>query len=133
MITFTLPYPPSVNKLWQNVRGRVVLTEAARRYKEEAYLIALTSHPAAKIPYFDDVDRLSISLRVYRPRAIGDLDNTAKIVLDSLQKVVYRNDSQIVEIHMYRYDDALNPRVEVEVSAVGHGIGVSQRKRRKLI
>ena len=59
-----------------------------------------------------------VSMDYYRPRRTGDLDNNFKCLLDCLQGAAYLNDSQIVEIHARRFDDKLNPRVEVTVNSV---------------
>jgi Holliday junction resolvase RusA-like endonuclease len=61
---------------------------------------------------------LSLTMIVYRPAKRGDLDNYTKILADSLQGVLYENDSQIVRILAERHDDKRNPRVEVEISQV---------------
>jgi Holliday junction resolvase RusA-like endonuclease len=58
---------------------------------------------------------VSITLAWYRGRKSGDLDNRAKVALDALQGSLYLNDSQIVALHLYRYDDKANPRIEVSV------------------
>lgn len=57
---------------------------------------------------------LAVTLRVYRKRKSGDLDNFAKAALDALQRSGWiANDRQVVELHMYRADDATNPRIEL--------------------
>jgi Holliday junction resolvase RusA-like endonuclease len=49
-----------------------------------------------------------------RPVKKPDTDNIAKIVLDSLNKIAYDDDSQIVELIVKKfYSD--NPRVELEL------------------
>lgn len=58
---------------------------------------------------------VALTLRVYRARKSGDLDNFQKILIDGLAGTFYKNDSQIVEIHAYLHDDKHSPRVEVEV------------------
>ena len=55
---------------------------------------------------------------IYRPRKVGDIDNCAKLILDSLQGYAYDNDNQIVDLHLRRFDDKVNPRVEVFVYEV---------------
>jgi Holliday junction resolvase RusA-like endonuclease len=47
-----------------------------------------------------------------------DLDNQNKLVLDALNGIVYEDDSQIDALHLYRYFDAKNPRIEITVSAL---------------
>lgn len=44
-----------------------------------------------------------------------DLDNLFKTVSDALNKIVYHDDSQIRELHLYRDYDIINPRTEILV------------------
>lgn len=47
-----------------------------------------------------------------------DSDNICKIVLDSLNKIAYDDDRQVVEIHVYKlYSE--NPRVEIILEEIG--------------
>jgi crossover junction endodeoxyribonuclease RusA len=108
----TLDYPPSANRYWRNVEGRTLVSREARAYKETAAWVA---YAAGLRPLAGPV---AITLRFYRPRRAGDVDNLLKVTLDSLIGVAFADDSQIEEIHAYRYDDPERPRVEVEVSEV---------------
>lgn len=107
--TFTLPYPPSTNRLWRVFKGHMVLSDEARAYKEAAYYELRTKGARAV------TGKVVVHMRVYRPRKAGDLDNRLKIVLDSLKGIAYVDDSQVIAIHMYRYEDKKNPRVLVTV------------------
>jgi len=109
-MNITLPVPPSANRYWRNFRGRMVVSAEARAYKEQAAWIAKA---AGMEPVAGDV---SVTLRVYRQAKRGDLDNSIKVSLDSLNGVAYSDDSQIVRIVAERYDDKRNPRVEIEVT-----------------
>ena len=105
----TLPYPPTVNTYWRVVRGRPILSAEARRYKAWTLLRARTQG-------MRPVDGpVCVSVTVYRPRRIGDLDNSLKALLDALKGAAYHDDSQVVELHARRLDDASDPRVEVTV------------------
>lgn len=118
MIRLIVPYPPTLNKIWRHVRGHVMLSDEARGYKDAVHSIALSAtgkHQLWKSAYHSSVF-VTVSLHLYRPRKSGDIDNALKLILDAMQKAVYVNDSQIVELHVYRHDDKNNPRVEVEVS-----------------
>lgn len=108
-MTITLPSPVSANRYWRNFRGRMVVSAEAKAYKEQ---VAWIARAAGMELLTGDV---SVTMKVYRPAKRGDIDNAAKILLDSLNGIAYSDDSQIVEIHAYRYDDKANPRVEVEV------------------
>jgi crossover junction endodeoxyribonuclease RusA len=104
-ITLTLPVPPSVNRYWTYQRGRVYTSDEARAYKQE---VALLCRHVEKLR-----GAVAMNISVYRPRKAGDLDNYLKVLLDALNGILYEDDSAIVEICCFRYDDAKNPRVVV--------------------
>lgn len=110
----TLPIPPSANDYWRTWRGRVVVSAEARRYKNGVQLRALTEGHRKPLAC-----PVVASVVVYRARRAGDLDNFLKVLLDALKGIAFVDDSQVVELHARREDDASNPRVEVRVEAVG--------------
>lgn len=115
-LAFTLPYPPSVNRVWRSIviKGavRVLLSSEGRAYKKAVAALApklfLLAGP------------LGIRVRVYRPRRVGDLNNRIKVIEDALQGVAYENDDQIEYSETFRFDDKDNPRVEIEVWNLPH-------------
>lgn len=110
MMTLTLPLPPSANRYWRNYRGRMVVSDEAKTYK-------LAAGWTAKAQGAELLDgEVSMVMKFYRARKSGDLDNKIKVTLDALQGVIYADDSQVVELHAYRYDDKDNPRVEIVVT-----------------
>lgn len=104
-----LPLPPSANRYWRNFNGRMVKSAEAREYQREVGLTLAWMQPLA--------GNVALTIRLYRARKAGDLDNRIKCVLDALQGYAYANDSQVSEIHAYRYDDKAHPRMEIEVRA----------------
>lgn len=108
----TLPYPPTTNHLYTIARGRKILSTKGRDYKAE---VAKLCQIARIRPLEGNV---SVSFTAYRPRKSGDLDNLQKSVFDSLKGYAWHDDKQIIEIHAYRDDDKLNPRVVVTVTNV---------------
>lgn len=106
-----LPYPPSANRYWRNVNGRMVKSAEARAYKTDVVYHFLTQMRGQK-PLESDV---YVTLNFYRPRRRGDLDNRIKVTLDSLQGLAFKDDSQISVIHAARFEDKNDPRVEVHV------------------
>jgi crossover junction endodeoxyribonuclease RusA len=112
-MTFTMPYPPTVNTYWRIFKGRMILSANARRYKQTA---ALKAKAAGARPLQGPV---SVTLHVYRPRKVGDLDNVLKACLDALRGVAYVDDKQITDISAHRYDDKERPRIDVEIEALG--------------
>lgn len=115
-VSFTLPLPPSSNRYWRTVvtkkgKALIFVSEEATRYK--AQVARLSGCPTLIR------SEVAVTLRVFRAQRSGDLDNKLKVLFDSLQGVIYANDSQIVEIHAFRFEDKKNPRVEVEVKMLG--------------
>lgn len=103
----TLPYPPSANRYWRSARGRVFVSKEAKDFKATV---------AAENPdVLTFLGEVAVTLHVYRPAKRGDLDNSIKVTLDSLKLIAFEDDKQVVELHAYRGDDKVNPRVEVEV------------------
>lgn len=105
-----LPYPPQANHLYTIARGRKILSAKGRQYKQDVENICIIN----RVKPLDG--NVSVIFRAYRPRKAGDLDNTVKIVLDSVKGFLWHDDKQVEEIHAYRYDDKLDPRIEIEVS-----------------
>jgi crossover junction endodeoxyribonuclease RusA len=59
---------------------------------------------------------LSVVIRFFfKTKRRRDLDNQNKLVLDALTDIVYKDDSQIAELHLFRRYDAKNPRVEISL------------------
>lgn len=106
-----LPYPPSANAYWRSFviagRVRVVVSNEAKKYKGE---VARTLAGCGRI-----AGPVALSVRFYRPRRIGDLDNLLKVLLDSLKGYAFEDDKQVVEISALRFDDKERPRVEVGI------------------
>ena len=111
-IRLTLPTPPSANRYWRTYRNRVTVSDEAKTYKTAVGWIA---RAVIDEPLQGDV---SVTLKVYRKAKRGDLDNYNKVLLDSLSGIAYRDDSQVTELHAYRFDDKHNPRVEVEITTL---------------
>lgn len=116
-ITATLPYGPSANEYWRTrVCGRgkaaFVQTYVSSDALEYRKLIA---------GLFDDgmvgptAEPVVISIRIFRPQRAGDLDNRVKPLLDALTGNAWKDDSQVVEAHLFLDNDRANPRVEITI------------------
>lgn len=110
-IHLTLPEPPSSNRWWRNVNGRMVTSKEARVYKTgvASRCLTLGLHPLD--------GNVSIEVTWFRGRKSGDLDKRLGVLLDALQGSLYHNDSQVVRILAQRQEDKANPRVLVLVRA----------------
>lgn len=61
------------------------------------------------------IDNLILSITLFFPtRAIRDIDNYNKIILDSLSGVLYKDDVQIVTLRITKRYSKENPRVEIK-------------------
>jgi Holliday junction resolvase RusA-like endonuclease len=111
MIRLVLPLPPSSNNAYRNLKGKGrVLTREGREYKQTAALLARGQGATVL-----DGD-VAVRMTVYLADRRRDLDNCAKLVLDSLKHACYADDRQVGYIEMLRRFDRGNPRVELEVT-----------------
>jgi crossover junction endodeoxyribonuclease RusA len=113
---FELPFPPSANRYWRNVNGRMVKSAEARAYRDEAgYACLLQMYGKSRGRPL--TGHIKAELDFYFPSERGDLDNRIKVMLDALQGLAFENDSQIREIVARRFKDKDRPRVMVQISA----------------
>jgi len=111
-LIINLTYPISANRYWRSYRGRVVVSDEARAYKR---VVGLICNHAATEPISGDV---AVSVDIRRPAKRRDIDNHAKVLLDSLQGFAYHNDGQIIDLHLRMTDNKRNPGVTVTVTRV---------------
>lgn len=112
-IQLELPWPPTVNTMWRSLgRGRTILSEKGRIYRETVAALVLTSIGR---PMLDC--GLSVAIAAYPPdRKRRDLDNLFKGVLDSLAHAgVYADDYQIQRLSIERREVAKPGRLVVEI------------------
>lgn len=109
----TLPYPPSANAYWRTFRGRILVSSEARKYKEHVGILCV------KWRLKPLLGPIAVRVEVWRPARRGDLDNTIKVLLDSLRGHAFEDDSQVIELHAARHEDKERPRAEVEVWQLG--------------
>ncbi len=114
-VCLILPFPPSANRYWRNVKGRMVLSKEARDYRKT---IANSCFIQGVRPEHCAKGSISLKMAFYRPQKRGDLDNLEKQPIDALRGILYADDKQIVEIHAKRFDDKERPRLEITVMEV---------------
>jgi len=125
-VSLVLPVPPSVNHQYATVRGRRLLSAAGRTYKAQVgnlVLLALSksSHRAAILARLQS-NTLVLSIRFYFTSPLRrDVDGGLKIAQDALCEGLGVNDNRIVETHLYKHVDKLNPRIEVSLTAAPAG------------
>lgn len=111
----TLPFPPSLNRLYRNVQGKTLISREGRLYREQVGWECR----AARVPTFQ---RRPVKLHIvaHMPDARRrDLDNLLKCALDALQHAqVFADDSQVRDLRIVHGGvDRTRPRLEVQVEA----------------
>lgn len=117
IIKLTLPMPPPVNNLYATVLvGKPGQKRSVRIPSREAKQFKLAVDNICsrfrKDPFIGDV---AVSVKFFRQRRVGDIDNYFKALLDSLKGFAFNDDKQISWLHAERFEDKENPRVEVEI------------------
>lgn len=90
-----LPFPPSLNRIWRAVQGRIVLSKPAREWKAAA--AGAMPRGLAGAPL---TGRLAVTLLLRPPASYGkrqwDIANREKLLADFLtEQRVWGDDSQI--------------------------------------
>lgn len=114
MIVLQIGYPPSTNRIWRNYRGRTVLSEQYREWREREgwNIIAAQNRGGISGPYRLEIDAV-------RPdRRRRDLGNLEKPISDLLVSVgVIDDDSNAQEIRMRWVESG--PPIVVRIEKAG--------------
>jgi Holliday junction resolvase RusA-like endonuclease len=133
-ITFTVPGNPQGKARPRFCRGHAVTPQKTRDYEA---LAAVLYRRASRGVSFTDGEAIRLCVYAYYPFPANakaaekekmqrgellplkkpDLDNVVKIILDALNGVAYRDDTQVAEIHAAKHYSA-DPRVIVTVETV---------------
>ncbi len=120
-IELTLPVPPSVNHQYATVNGRRLLSVKGRAYKNlvgQQILVALAQSPhRGTLRQLLQRANLSLSISFFFASALRrDTDGGLKIAQDALCEGLGLNDNRVVEIHLYKFQDRDNPRMEIRLA-----------------
>ena len=110
--------PLSTQSIYRYTRvgkfARMYMTKQGKQLKEQYQMEARSQFKDEII--FGDCD-LEITL-FFKDKRRRDVDNYNKLVLDSLEGVVFLDDSQIQKLTITKDYSAENPRIEIEIK--GH-------------
>jgi crossover junction endodeoxyribonuclease RusA len=127
-IELTLPVPPSVNHQYATVNGRRLLSAKGRAYKDlvgQQILVALAQSPhRGTLRQLLQQANLSLSIHFFFASALRrDTDGGLKIAQDALCEGLGLNDNRVVEIHLYKFQDRDNPRMDIRLSVAQSASG----------
>lgn len=122
-INLRVSLPPSINAQYATVGGRRILSEEARKWKREVdkQIERLEDHDLLTDQMKRELGRsyLSVFLDFYftTPHK-RDLDGGLKITLDAICAALNLNDNRVVDIHLIKKIDPLDPRLEIVLESV---------------
>ena len=122
-VTFTLPLPPSIYQLYATVNGRRVLTQQARYFQRRARNLIERWHAENRISdtFIATLQRgfIGLVLDFYFATPLRrDLDGGLKIAQDVICTTLGVDDRRVVSLHLTKYIDPRQPRLEVELEAI---------------
>ena len=108
-----LPFlPPSVNACFRSYKGRVI--KSARLKLFEQQMIQHFADNEDGIEMIEGHLKLTIEFSLPNKRSI-DIDNLLKSLLDSLEGVVFENDSEVYELQVTKVSDTGVSRTSVKI------------------
>jgi Holliday junction resolvase RusA-like endonuclease len=110
----------------QNEDGEYFTIPEARHYAERLRRLAKAAAVLAgwKIPEFVHVDVEIFNIRM-------DRDNIGKTIYDPLQRIIYHNDSRILDGRIARKKDRLGPRITLIIKEIdGKNYGYEKPQNR---
>jgi len=116
MLELEIPWPPSSNRYWRNIRGRTIVSKEARLYKFNIKELIFFIYKI-KTPYFG---KLELEISAFPPdKRQRDLDNLLKVTLDSLQSgKLFLNDYQIDKIFIERKEVVKNGKLAIKIREI---------------
>lgn len=108
---YTKPVP--INQKNSVIRGRVYLSKKYREAKNDL-------KEEVAVQYDGELLEEDLCLNVlfyFGDRRRRDIDAYLKIIMDSMEGIVYKDDVQVNELHVFKVVDTDNPRTEVQVLA----------------
>lgn len=129
LIQFVLPLPPGVNNQYVTVNGRRVLSQPARRWKKEAQQILDGLTPPDAFMAVLKHGYLALFIDFYFETPLRrDLDGGLKIAQDTICASLGIDDRRVVDIHLVKRIDPLQPRIEVELEALDTWLFEDERR-----
>ena len=118
MVEFTITgRPVSVNHLYFTTPQRFrAMTKEGKNFKTMVGWLAkqaMTKNGFSK----REKSEIFVTINFYFETKRGDIDNCCKAILDAMTGIIYKDDSQIVQLHLYKHKDKDNPCAVVLITA----------------
>jgi crossover junction endodeoxyribonuclease RusA len=122
-LVLTLPLPPGVNNQYVTVGNRRVLSKAAQTFTRDVSKAVQRARESGAIPPAVETTLRDSLLGVYLTFWFAtpyrrDLDGGLKIALDALGRALGFDDRAIVDLHLTKRIDPLQPHLDVEIEAI---------------
>jgi crossover junction endodeoxyribonuclease RusA len=122
-LQLVLPLPPSINSQYVTVGRKRVLSKEAKTYKSDVKKQIDRLVTSGQIPPSVEHELRGALLGVYitfyfETPFRRDLDGGLKIALDSVCMALGVDDRMVVDIHLIKQMDTLNPRMEMEIETI---------------
>ena len=103
--------PPSTQHIYRHKGFRVYMTREGMDKKEQYQWEIKAQYKKSLI-----TKKFGLIMEFYFPDdRKRDLDNFNKLILDSGAGIAWEDDDLISEMHLYKFVDKKNPRVELEI------------------
>ena len=101
---------PSINHIYAtNKQGYRFITTQGKKFKEDVGFRAkqeiFSKTLSRDLPLWNNKEKLEVELNLCFCRHGRDLDNACKLIIDSLQGIVFTNDKQIYQLLVFKNDD----------------------------
>ena len=101
----------SSQNIYRSVGSRHYMIKKARDLKEDYQWQAKQQYKGKIL-----TEELAVNIILYfKDNRVRDWDNWHKISMDALSGIVWQDDKQIIEAHVFKEYDPENPRIEVVV------------------
>lgn len=122
-LRLTLPLPPSINNQYVTVGRRRVLSKEAKTFKKDVRKLIDRLRLSGKISPTTEAEMQGSLIGAYLTFHFEtpfrrDLDGGLKIALDSVAEALGIDDRMVVDLHLVKQMDTLNPRLEIELETI---------------
>ena len=100
--------PISVNRMYRG--GRRFLTNEGKATKT-----AIAWEIRSQVNFEPIKGTVALNVLFYFKNSRMDIDNALKALLDCMTGLIYEDDSQIEELHVFKMIDKQNPRIEIQI------------------